>query len=123
MAETYYCPHDLPRFAEMGKDRPELWAKFLDYYNAVFAEGALSVREKALVALGVAHAVQCPYCIDAYSADCLQKGADLEQMTEAVHVTVAIRGGASLVHGVQMQEHVHAKTMAPGAKAGNGKKK
>ena len=28
MAETYYCPHDLPRFAEMGKDRPELWAKF-----------------------------------------------------------------------------------------------
>jgi alkylhydroperoxidase/carboxymuconolactone decarboxylase family protein YurZ len=66
MAETYYCPHDLPRFAEMGKDRPELWAKFLDYYNAVFADGALTAREKALIALGVAHAVQCPYCIDAY---------------------------------------------------------
>ena len=48
MAETYYCPHDLPRFAEMGKDRPDLWAKFLDYYNAVFADGALTAREKAL---------------------------------------------------------------------------
>ena len=105
MTETYYCPHDLPRFGEMGKDRPELWAKFLEYYNAVFADGALTAREKALIALGVAHAVQCPYCIDAYTQDCQQKGADLEQMTEALHVAVAIRGGASLVHGMQMREH------------------
>jgi AhpD family alkylhydroperoxidase len=49
--------------------------------------------------------VQCPYCIDAYTQDCQQKGADLEQMTEALHVAVAIRGGASLVHGMQMREH------------------
>jgi 4-carboxymuconolactone decarboxylase len=72
-------------------------------YGAVFAEGALTAREKALIALGVAHAVQCPYCIDAYTQDTLSKGCDLEQITEAVHVAAAIRGGASLVHGVQMR--------------------
>ena len=59
-----------------------------------------------VIALAVAHTVQCPYCIDAYSKGCLEKGADLEQMTEAVHVATAIRGGATLVHGVQMLEHV-----------------
>ena len=32
-------------------------------------------------------------------------------MTEAVHVAAAIRGGASLVHGVQMREHVHKQGM------------
>ncbi|MEZ0229131.1 MAG: arsenosugar biosynthesis-associated peroxidase-like protein [Planctomycetota bacterium] len=89
----------------MGKNRPELAKKFFDYYGAVFAEGALSVREKSLIALAVAHAVQCPYCIDAYSKDALEKGSDLDQMTEAVHVACAIRGGASLVHGVQMRNH------------------
>jgi 4-carboxymuconolactone decarboxylase len=26
-------------------------------------------------------------------------------MTEAVHVAAAIRGGSSLVHGLQMREH------------------
>ncbi len=57
----------------------------------------------ARVALAVAHVVQCPYCIDAYSKDALEKGSDLDQMTEAVHVAAAIRGGASLVHGVQMR--------------------
>jgi 4-carboxymuconolactone decarboxylase len=101
--DTYYCPHDLARFADMGKNRPELWAKYMDYYGAVFADGALTEREKALIALAVAHGVQCPYCIDAYSHACLEKGADLDQMTEAVHVANAIRGGSSLVHDVQMR--------------------
>jgi 4-carboxymuconolactone decarboxylase len=66
--DTYYHPPDLAKFADMGKDAPELWKKFLEWYGAVFAEGALSEREKALIALAVSHAVQCPYCIDAYTS-------------------------------------------------------
>ena len=107
----YYDSKDLPRFAEMGTDSPELWEKFNAWYEACFRAGALSEREKALIALGVAHAVQCPYCIEAYSQACLEKGSDPEQMTEAVHVAAAIRGGASLVHGVQMRNHVHRLSM------------
>ena len=105
MADHYYDREDLARFPEIGKNSPDLAEKFFDWYGAVFADGALSAREKSLIALAVAHAVQCPYCIDAYSRDALEKGADLEQMTEAVHVAAAIRGGASLVHGVQMRGH------------------
>jgi 4-carboxymuconolactone decarboxylase len=101
--DSYYHEGDLGKFSDVGKNVPELAEKFFAYYNAVFAAGALSEREKALIALGVAHAVQCPYCIDAYTQACLEKGANLDQMTEAVHVACAIRGGASLVHGVQMR--------------------
>jgi 4-carboxymuconolactone decarboxylase len=102
----YYHNHDLARFGEVGRGAPDLARKFFDYYNAVFAEGALTQREKSLIALAVAHAVQCPYCIDAYSRDALEKGSNLDQMMEAVHVAAAIRGGASLVHGVQTLNHV-----------------
>ncbi len=109
--ETYYNPKDLPKFGTMGEGAPELWKKFNAWYGAVFQEGALSEREKSLIALAVAHAVQCPYCIDAYTQSCLEKGADLEQMTEAVHVASAIRGGASLVHGVQMKNVNEKLTM------------
>ena len=100
----YYNAPDLARFSDMGKGSPELWDKFSAWYGAVFAEGALSAREKALIALAVAHAVQCPYCIDAYATAALEQGSNEEQMTEAVHVAAAIRGGASLVHGMQMRE-------------------
>lgn len=101
--ESYYQPKDLPRFPEIGRDGSELAEKFFSYYQAVFASGELSEREKALIALAVAHALQCPYCIDAYTQTCLEKGSNLSEMTEAVHVAVAIRGGASLIHGLQMR--------------------
>jgi alkylhydroperoxidase/carboxymuconolactone decarboxylase family protein len=106
MDSNYYSAADLARFGDIGEEAPALAKKFFAWYDAVFLEGALTVREKSLIALAVAHAVQCPYCIDAYSGECLKNGADGEQMTEAVHVAAAIRGGASLVHGIQMRNHL-----------------
>lgn len=107
----YYDQKDLARFGDIGKDAPELWEKFSQYYGAVFEEGALSEREKALIALAVAHAVQCPYCIDAYTQTSLEKGSNTEQMTEAVHVAAAIKGGAALVHGLQMRNRAEQLSM------------
>ena len=101
--KTYYDPQYLAKFGDIGEEAPEVAKKFFDYYSAVFAEGELTEREKALIALAVAHAVQCPYCIDAYTNTCLEKGSNKAEMTEAIHVACAIRGGASLVHGVQMR--------------------
>jgi alkylhydroperoxidase/carboxymuconolactone decarboxylase family protein len=109
--DTYYDPKDLARVGDIGQDAPELWQKFMEWYGAVFKEGALTEREKALIALAVSHAVQCPYCIDAYTTTCLEKGSTPEQMTEAVHVAAAIRGGASLVHGVQMRNRIERVSM------------
>ena len=109
--ETYYKSQHLADFGRISESSPELGKKFFDYYGAVFKEGALTAREKSLIALAVAHSVQCPYCIDAYTQDCQQKGVDLEQMTEAVHVAVAILGGSSLVHGLQMREHARKAGM------------
>lgn len=109
--DTYYKPEDLPKFGDIAEGSPDLAKKFFDWYDAVFAEGALTEREKALIALAVAHAIQCPYCIDAYTTESLAKGSDLEEMTEAIHVAAAIRGGASMVHGVQMLEHLKKKGM------------
>ena len=107
----YYHAADLARFGEISRGAPQLAEKFFDWYGAVFAEGALTAREKSLIALAVAHAVQCPYCIDAYAKDALEKGSNLDEMTEALHVAAAIRGGASLVHGVQTLNHVDALGM------------
>jgi len=102
MKESYYNKEDLPKFGNITEWQPELGKKFFDYYDEVFKPGALSAREKSLIALAVSHAIQCPYCIDAYTSGSLKKGADEEQMMEAIHVAAAIRGGSSLVHGVQM---------------------
>ncbi|WP_115375512.1 arsenosugar biosynthesis-associated peroxidase-like protein [Adhaeribacter pallidiroseus] len=111
MSKSYYNPDDLKKFGNISEFQPELAAKFFSYYGEVFKEGELTEREKSLIALAVAHTVQCPYCIDAYSVDSLEKGATEGQMMEAIHVAAAIKGGALLVHGVQMMNKVKELTM------------
>ncbi len=108
---SYYEENDLGRFGDMAAQRPDLFQKFLDWYNACQDEGALSKREKALIGLAVAHTLQCPYCIDAFSQSCLETGSNLEQMTEAIHLSAAVRGGAALVHGVQAHNAVNKISM------------
>lgn len=102
MMETYYNPADLKKFGTIGEWEDNLAKKFFDWYGDVFKEGDLTAREKSLIALAVAHTIQCPYCIDAYTQDTLEKGVTEKAMMEAIHVAAAIRGGSSLVHGVQM---------------------
>lgn len=108
---AHYEEDDLRRFSEVGSHRPDLFEKFMAWYSACQEDGALSRREKALIGLAVAHALQCPYCIDAFTQNCLEAGSNTEQMTEAVHMAAALRGGASLVHAVQMHNSVNKVSM------------
>jgi len=97
----YYNSDDLGRFGDVGKVKPELFRKFMEWYQASLEAGALTKREKALIGLGVAHVIQCPYCIDAFSRECVSEGMDMEHITEAIHTASAVRGGAALIHGLQ----------------------
>lgn len=104
MSDAYYDPKDLRKFPKITEWNPELGSKFFEYYNKVFEKGALSEREKSLIALAVSHVVKCPYCIDAYTQDGLQRGITKEEMMEAVHTGAAIESGATLVHATQMMK-------------------
>jgi alkylhydroperoxidase/carboxymuconolactone decarboxylase family protein len=111
MKKEYYHADDLKKFGNISEWGEELGSKFFEYYNSVFKEGALTAREKSLIALAVAHTEQCPYCIDAYSSDGLRRGITKEEMMEAIHVGAAIKSGATLVHGVQMMNKVNSLEM------------
>ena len=92
------------RFTNISEWSKDLGYSFFSYYARVFAKGELSAREKTLIGLAVAHAVQCPYCIESFTTASLEQGFTETQMMEAVHVAGAIKGGATLVHGVQMMK-------------------
>jgi alkylhydroperoxidase/carboxymuconolactone decarboxylase family protein len=105
---NYYESDDLGKFGDIGNFRKELADKFFEYYNKVMGEpGSLTVREKSLIALAVAHSKQCPYCIDAYTTSCLENGSNPDEMIEAVHVAASMDAGIDLVHGVQMLNHLN----------------
>ena len=98
---SYYMSEDLARFGEMAKTHPELFDRFLQWYQGTMAPGALDERTKKLIALAVAFAIQEPYCIDSYSSACAEAGVSPEEMAEAVNVAAVIRGGGAVAHWVQ----------------------
>ena len=79
MKKSYYDPADLKKFGNITDWNEELGNMFFEYYGKVFEEGQLTAREKSLIALAVAHTIQCPYCIDAYTTDGLQRGITKEK--------------------------------------------
>lgn len=104
---SYYESTDLAKFGAIGQHGKALAEQFFKYYAMVTgADGALTKREKALIALAISHADKCPYCIDAYTTACVEAGANPAQMMEAVHVAAAMKAGITLVHSVQMQNHL-----------------
>jgi alkylhydroperoxidase/carboxymuconolactone decarboxylase family protein len=110
--KKYFEPEkDLGQFGKIGEWQPELANKFFDYYNSSMADGALTAREKSLIALAVSHALQCPYCIDAYTSTAMKNGCDEEQMMEAVHVAASMKAGITLVYSTQMMKHAKDKLM------------
>lgn len=100
--DFYYEKDDLKDFNQgiLSEDSPEYWEKFMTYYGSVFAEGALTSREKSLIALAVATVIGCPYCIEAYTKACLGEGCEKAELAEAIHAASALRAGAILAQAV-----------------------
>lgn len=67
-------------------------------FQATMKEGALTVREKELIALGIGLAVRCVPCINLHVQKCLNAGATPEQIVEAAGVAVMMQGGPSFTH-------------------------
>jgi AhpD family alkylhydroperoxidase len=91
---------------------PDVTRGFGGLFQATMKEGALSVREKELIALGLALAERCVPCINLHVQKCLSAGATQEQILEATGVAVMMRGGPAYTHVPEViaaLEHLQAK--------------
>ncbi len=107
----YYEKQDLADFPNIGEFAPDLGKKYFDYYGEAMKAGKLSEREKSLIALAVSTTQKCPYCIDAFTNQCLSLGVSQQEMMEAVHVGAAMVAGVVLAHSTQMRKIVKKKEM------------
>jgi AhpD family alkylhydroperoxidase len=88
------------RFARQQiKDQaPDISRAFGGLYQTLMKEGALSLREKELIALAIGLADRCSPCINLHVQGCLKAGASREQVLEAAGVAVMMQGGPAFTH-------------------------
>lgn len=98
---------------------PDAAAKFQAFQGAVFADGVLDQRTKQIVAVAVAHATQCPWCIRAHTKAALRAGATPEQLMEAVWVAAEMRAGAAYAHTNVMLDAINEAGREPPVSRGS----
>jgi len=86
------------KMEKMKKEIPAVVTGFGSLFSKVMTDGALSLREKELVAMGIAVALNCKPCIRAHTKKCLETGASKEQILEAAAVAVVMGGGPAYMH-------------------------
>ena len=113
MADGLY-PEASGNLAKLRKQLgPEQDAAFKAFGKAVFAPGALDAKTKQLIAVAVAHATQCPYCIRGHTKAALKAGATGAEIMEAVWVTAEMRAGAAFAHSLLALDEVAKAEAAP----------
>ena len=98
MADFHYHKEGVAKLAKLYELKPELLKAFMDFDGKVFAEGALSTKNKELIAVACAHVTQCPYCIDGHTKRAEKAGATAEELAEAIFVAASLRAGGALAH-------------------------
>ncbi|GAA5611280.1 hypothetical protein Spla01_02427 [Streptomyces platensis] len=51
-----------------------------------------------MIAVAVAHVTQCPYCIQGHTRLARRKGADPQEIMEAIWVAAEMRAGGACAH-------------------------
>jgi AhpD family alkylhydroperoxidase len=88
-----------PTARQKLKDQaPDIARGFGGFYQTVMKEGALSVREKELIAMAIGLAQRCTPCINLHVQGCVKAGATREQILEAAGVAVMMQGGPAYTH-------------------------
>jgi AhpD family alkylhydroperoxidase len=96
-------PQSTSKIAHRRHDlAPNQQNAFEAFGKAVFADGALSAKDKHIIAVAVAHVTQCPYCITGHSTAALRAGATPEELMEAVWVAAEMRAGGAYAHSTLM---------------------
>ncbi len=93
---------NLKKLPKLSKSAKETTDAFWAYNEQVMSDGAVPVKYKELIALGVALTTQCSYCLELHKKGAQDAGASEEEIAETIHVAAALRAGAAITHGTHL---------------------
>lgn len=100
-------------FSTLRSQAPDVAKAFGGMHHALMQPGALSKREKELIATAVGLAQGCTGCIHIHAVEAVKAGASREQVIEAAGVGVMMGGGPAFVHLPEVLRALSSETNGP----------
>jgi AhpD family alkylhydroperoxidase len=76
----------------------EVYKSFLQMEKATYCDGALSKKNKELIAIGISVVENCESCMQWHIEQAIQCGATEKEIIEAIEVSIEMGGGPATVH-------------------------
>jgi AhpD family alkylhydroperoxidase len=73
--------------------RSKVFRAFCEMEEKTYEAGSLSVKQKRLIAIGIAVAINCESCMEWSIKQALDHGASTEEIIEAIEIAIEMRGG------------------------------
>jgi len=108
--ESLSSASHLAKTALFAQWAPHALQGFQALAASAFAPGALSVKEKELIAFGCAHVLRCPYCIDYHHGLATRAGATRTELVEALWVGVSVAANGPLAHAAIAMRLLNGET-------------
>ena len=83
---------------KMNQLLPDAIGSFMQMFGKVMKDGALEVKQKELIALGIGVSIHCEPCIKLHVQKALAAGATKEEILEAASVAIMMGGGPAFTH-------------------------
>ncbi|WP_393971631.1 carboxymuconolactone decarboxylase family protein [Oxyplasma meridianum] len=84
-------------FKELSEKMPKETSGFMEFNKAVLTPGKLSMKEKELIAVSLAVATQCEWCIPYHVKNALESGATEEEILESSYIAALMKGAPALM--------------------------
>ncbi len=81
----------------IAKQQPHAIAKLYKLKQEVFKEGALTTKEKELIAVSLACVLKCDTCLETHALAALDLGATSEELREAMLVAMYLTGPSTVI--------------------------
>jgi AhpD family alkylhydroperoxidase len=96
------------------KLKSKVYSAFLSLEEATYSEGALTRKQKELIAIGISVVTNCESCMQWHIEQAAHAGAEMRDVLEAIEVGIEMGGGPATVSArfaLEVLERVFADTM------------
>jgi AhpD family alkylhydroperoxidase len=106
-ANDYYR-NNAAAMRSVREQMPDVIQGFSALHQHTMKPGAVSLKDKELIALGIGMAVRCESCIYSHVAAALRAGATRQEILEAAGVAVLMQGGPTYTYLPRITEALDA---------------
>ncbi|MDD1747592.1 MAG: carboxymuconolactone decarboxylase family protein [Methanomassiliicoccales archaeon] len=81
----------------LAKQQPSVVTALYKYKHEIFKEGALTVKEKELIAVAISMLLKCDMCLEVHAEEAKKQGATVDELREAMMVAMYLAGPTAMI--------------------------